>query len=62
MGIFDSLRAVFRPRLTYQVSMGPNVSVADMGIDFFGAILGLLAAVVVLHAFSSKNITTGDQL
>lgn len=33
MGIFDSLRAVFRPRLTYQVSMGPHVSVADMGID-----------------------------
>lgn len=32
MSIFDTLRAMLRPRLTYQVSMGPYVSVADMGI------------------------------
>ena len=33
MGVFDSLRAIFRPRQTYQLSMGPYVSIADMGID-----------------------------
>ena len=34
MGILDSLRAVFRPRVLYrEYSLGPNVSVADMGID-----------------------------
>ena len=32
MSVFDTLRAMLRPRLTYQVSMGPYVSVADMGI------------------------------
>ena len=40
---------------------GRSCSVADMSIDFVGAILGLLAAIVVLHAFSLKNNTTGDQ-
>ena len=41
--------------LHQMLSEGRHCSVADMGIDFFGATLGLLTAVVVLHAFSSKK-------
>ena len=41
--------------LHQMLAEGRHCSVADMGIDFAGAALGLLAAVVVLHAFSSKK-------